>query len=237
MFEYGSRVGYWRLFRMFNERELPVTIFGCAMALERNPQIAESIAEVGWDVCAHGLRWTEHHKLGLEEERQHIADAVGMIEHATGERPRGWYCRYAPSDNTRQLLVEEGGFVYDSDAYNDELPYWCEVMSRPHLIVPYTLTNNDVKYGRGTIGSGEQFLNLLTDAFDLLYEEGETAPRMMTVGLHPRVVGHPARARSLARFLDHVLAHDDVWVARRLDIAEHWRKCFPFESAGEAGGS
>ncbi len=227
MFEYGSRVGYWRLHRMFTERELPVTIFGCAVALERNRPIAESIAEARWDVCAHGYRWTEHHRLPEEEERRHIHDTVASLERTVGHRPRGWYCRYAPSDNTRRLLVEEGGFHYDSDDYNDELPYWVEVADRPHLVVPYTLTNNDVKFGRGLIGTGAQFLDLLRDAFDQLYEEGARAPKMMTVGLHPRVVGHPARARSLARFLDHVLAHDRVWVCRRHDIAAHWRERFP----------
>ncbi|MBT6274861.1 MAG: polysaccharide deacetylase family protein [Chromatiales bacterium] len=227
MFEYGSRVGYWRLFRMFTDRALPVTIFGCAVALERNPQIAESIRDAKWDVCAHGYRWTEHHQLDEAEERQQIAKAVESIERTTGTRPTGWYCRYAPSDHTRRLLVEEGGFAYDSDAYNDELPYWVAQSGRQHLVVPYTLTNNDVKFGRGTVGSGDQFYNLLSDAFDVLYEEGDVAPKMMTVGLHPRVIGHPARAKSLARFLDYVTGHDRVWIARRLDIANHWITHFP----------
>ena len=226
MFEYGSRVGFWRLHRMFTERRFPVTVFGCALALERNPEIAAAIAEAGWDVCGHGLRWIEHYRLDASEERRQIAEAVQSIESAVGERPRGWYCRYGPSINTRRLLVEDGGFAYDSDAYNDELPYWVQVGERDHLIVPYTLTNNDVKFPRSQVGGGQAFYDLLRDAFEVLHAEGEVSPKMMSVGLHPRVVGHPARSASLGRFLDYVASRDYVWVTRRLDIAEHWRANF-----------
>lgn len=231
MFEFGSRVGFWRLHRLFREREMPVTVFGCAVALERNPAIAEAVRRAGWDVCCHGLRWVEHYKLDEAEERRQIADAVARIEKAVGERPLGWYCRYGPSVNTRRLLVEEGGFVYDSDAYNDELPYWVRQSGRAHLVVPYSLTHNDAQFVRGRIANGREFFEFLRDAFDFLYAESETTPRMMSVGLHQRVVGHPGRASGLADFLDHVAGHEEVWVCRRVDLARHWRATFPPEEA------
>ena len=229
MFEYGSRVGFWRLFRLFGGHDMPVTIFGCALALERNQDAAIAIRDAGYDVCCHGWRWVEHFLLSKEEEREHIHRAVASLQKTIGERPLGWYCRYAPSENTRQLLVEEGGFLYDSDAYNDELPYWTVVKDSPHLVVPYTLTNNDTKFMRGFWGTAEDYFIYLKDAFDMLYKEGQTAPKMMSVGIHMRIAGHPGRAAGLERFLEYVAGFDDIWICRRDDIAKHWIAEHPFQ--------
>jgi allantoinase len=228
MFEYGSRVGFWRLMRLFAERSLPLTVFGCALALEQNPAAARAIVEAGHDVCCHGWRWVEHYKLGEAEEREHIHRAVASLEASVGSRPLGWYCRYGPSLKTRRLLVEEGGFIYDSDTYNDELPYWTKIDDTPHLLIPYTLTNNDTKFARGFIGNGEDFYRYLRDGFDLLRAEGTRQPKMMSVGLHMRISGHPSRASGLQRFLDHVVNCGDVWVCRRADIARHWLATHPY---------
>ncbi len=227
MFEYGSRVGFWRLMRLFAERGLPMTVFACALALERNAEAAAAIREAGHDICCHGWRWVEHFKLHEATEREHIRRAIESLRHTVGVRPLGWYCRYGPSVNTRRLVVEEGGFSYDSDSYADELPYWVAAEGRPQLVVPYTLTNNDLKWGTGNLGTGEDFFVALKESFDMLYEEGRTAPKMMSVGLHMRLVGHPGRASGLARFLDYVKARPDVWICRRLEIAEHWRAVHP----------
>ena len=223
MFEYGSRVGFWRILRLLSERSMTATMFGCALALERNPAAAQAIVAAGYDVCCHGYRWEQHQTLTLDQERERIRAAVASLTTVMGARPLGWYCRYGPSVNTRRLLVEEGGFHYDSDAYNDELPYWTTVNDRPHLVIPYSLVTNDVKFVRGGTATGADFFTLLRDAFDLLYREGATAPKMMSIGLHSRIVGHPARAGGLERFLDHVLGHPDVWVCRREEIAAHWQ--------------
>jgi peptidoglycan/xylan/chitin deacetylase (PgdA/CDA1 family) len=227
MFEYGGRVGFWRVLRILAERSVTATMFGCALALERNPAAAEAIKTAGYDLCCHGYRWEQHQTLTREAERERIRLAVASLQATMGSRPLGWYCRYGPSVNTRQLLVEEGGFLYDSDAYNDELPYWTRAGGKPHLVVPYGLTNNDVKFMRGGVATGAEFFAFLREAFDLLYREGATAPKMMSVGLHPRIIGHPARASGLERFLDHVAAHPDVWVCRREDIAKHWSAVHP----------
>ena len=228
LYEYGSRAGIWRLFRIFEERDLPLTVFGCAVAMERNPQVAEAIVEADYDVCGHGWRWVEHYLLEEDEEREHIARAVETIKRLTGHPPRGWYCRYAPSVNTRRLLVEHGGFLYDSDSYADDLPYWTTVMGKSHLVVPYSLDANDLKFQpTGNFSSADSFYTYLKDAFDFLYLEGEEAPKMMNVGLHARMMGRPARAAGLARFLDYVQKYNDVWVCRRLDIAEHWAAVHP----------
>jgi putative urate catabolism protein len=229
MFEYGSRVGFWRLMRLFGAHDMPVTIFGCALALERNQDAAMAIRNAGYDVCCHGWRWVEHFLLSKEEEREHIHRAIASLKKTIGERPLGWYCRYAPSENTRQLLVEEGGFLYDSDAYNDELPYWTVVKDRPHLVVPYTLTNNDTKFMRGFWGTAEDYFIYLKDAFDMLYKEGEAAPKMMSVGIHMRIAGHPGRAAGLERFIEYVAGFDDIWICRRDDIAKHWVAEHPFQ--------
>ncbi len=221
MYEYGTRVGFWRIARLFAERAIPMTVFGCALALERNPPAARFMAAQGWDVCCHGWRWIEHYRLDEAEERAQIRRAVASLERTMGERPLGWYCRYAPSLATRRLIVEEGGFLYDSDAYNDELPYWTSVGGRPHLVVPYSLVTNDVKLTSGLF-TGDDFFALLRDAFDVLHAEGATRPKMMSVGLHPRLIGHPARMAGLMRFVDYVAGHEDVWLCRRADIARHW---------------
>lgn len=231
LFEYGSRVGFWRLIRLFRERGLPLTVFGCALALERNPAAAKAIRELGFDVCSHGWRWIKHYELSEDDEREHIRKAIESIARTTGERPYGWYCRYAPSVNTRRLVAQEGGFLYDSDYYGDELPFWKTVAGRPHLVVPYSLTNNDGQY-MGSVGTSEQWFSFLRDAFDLLYREGKTQPKMMSVGLHMRLIGHPARAVGLERFLEHVTRHKDVWITRRVDIARHWITTHPFTGKG-----
>lgn len=228
LFEYGSRVGFWRLMRIFQERNLPLTVYGCALALERNPAAAAAIRQSGFDVCSHGWRWIKHYDLDEATEREHIRLAVESIARTTGERPYGWYCRYSPSVNTRRLLAEEGGFLYDSDYYGDELPFWKRVQGKPHLVIPYSLTTNDGQYA-GSVGTGGQWFEFMRDTFDMLYREGATQPRMMSVGLHMRLIGHPARAAGLERFLDHVMKHADVWITRRIDIARHWIAEHPFE--------
>jgi allantoinase len=227
MFEYGSRVGFWRVLRLFRERGLPLTVFGCALALERNPAAVAAIRDAGCDICCHGYRWVRHFELSEEEERAQIAKAITTLQRLFGQRPIGWYCRYGPSVNTRRLLVEEGGFLYDSDAYNDELPYWVEVDGRSHLVVPYSLVNNDGKFANGTFASARDYEAFHRDAFDMLLHEGKTSPKMMSVGLHLRQIGHPARAAGLERLLDHVQDHKEAWVCRREDIARHWIAAHP----------
>lgn len=226
-FAYGSRVGFWRLLRLFRERGLPLTVFGCALALERNPPAAAAIAAAGHDVCCHGWRWVKHYALDEATEREHIHRAVASLAGTMGTRPLGWYCRTGPSLNTRRLLVEEGGFLYDSDAYDDELPYWTRVDGKPHLVVPYSLTNNDGRFMSGQVGTGGEFFEFLRDAFDMLYAEGATQPKMMSVGMHMRLLGHPARASGLQRFLDYAAGCSGVWITRRLDIAQHWAATHP----------
>ena len=240
MYEFGSRVGVWRLLRLFADRALPLTVFGAAVALERNPRVAEAMARAGHDFCCHGDRWIEPFRLSEAQERDAIARAVATIERLTGARPVGWYSRYGAGENTRRLLVEHGGFLYDSDCYDDELPYWVQVAGRDHLVVPYTMDANDGKFAAaGGFPNGEAFFSYLRDCFDQLYEEGATVPRIMSVGLHARLSGRPARARALARFLDHALAHDGVWICRRSDIARHWQSRHPAPGRGgpAAGGA
>jgi putative urate catabolism protein len=228
VYEYGSRAGFWRLLRLFQERQMPITIFGAALALERNPEAAAAIAAAGYDVCCHGWRWIGHHRLSEADEREQIQRAIASLERTVGSCPRGWYCRYAPNLRTCQLLVEEGGFLYDSDAYNDDLPYWVEVQGKPHLAIPYTLDNNDMKFAVAPgFNTGTDFFTYLKDAFDVLYAEGATAPKLMSVGLHTRLTGRPGRAAALARFLDYVKEYPDVWICRRIDIAEHWMAHHP----------
>lgn len=222
MYEYGSRTGVWRLLRLFDERALPLTLFACALALERNPPLARALAASHHDLCSHGWRWVKHYRLDEAEEREHIRRAVASFEATLGRRPSGWCCRYGPSIRTRRLLVEHGGFLYDSDAYNDDLPYWVEVAGGPHLVLPYSLVTNDCKLSPGEIASGRAFFEFLKDGLDLLVDEGRTRPAMMSVGLHPRMIGHPARAAALARFLDHAASRPEVWICRREEIARHW---------------
>lgn len=232
MFEYGSRIGFWRALRLFQERDLPMTIFGCALALERHPPAAEAIREAGYDVCCHGWRWIKHFELDEAEEREHIRKAIASLQQSIGTRPLGWYCRYGPSVNTRRLLAEEGGFLYDSDAYNDELPYWVEEQGKPHLVVPYTLGVNDSKFGRGQFATGDDFYVYAKDSFDMLHREGARQPKMMSVGLHMRLIGHPGRAAGLERFLDYIQGSNDIWVCSREAIARHWITHHPFETSG-----
>ena len=235
MFEYGARVGVWRLLRLFRERSLPLTVFACAQALERNAAVAEAIASGGYDICAHGLRWVRHTDLDEAEERRQIATAFTAIELTTGRPPEGWYCRYSPGLNTRRLVAEHGGFIYDSDSYADELPYWTQVGDRAHLIVPYSLTTNDTKFVRGGMSIGDHFTTFLRDSIEMLVEEGAEHPKMMSVGLHARVIGHPARARALAGLLDELAARPDVWITRRVDIARHWLAEHPAPAVTGAG--
>ena len=227
MFEYGSRVGFWRLWRLFNERNMAVTVYGCAQALENNPEAAAAIAESPHDVCCHGWRWIEHYKLSEDVERAQIRRAIESLKNTVGERPLGWYCRFGPSINTRRLVVEEGGFLYDSDAYNDELPYWVNVGGTGHLVIPYSLTNNDGQFSSGGVAHGEDFFQFVRGAFDMLHAEGAETPKMMSVGLHCRLIGHPARASGLARLLDYMSRFEDVWITHRIEIARHWTKTHP----------
>jgi allantoinase len=227
MYEYGSRVGFWRLMRLFSERGITISVFAVAMALERHPAAAAAIVAAGHEVVSHGYRWIDYQFVDEAEEREHVRLAVESLTRSTGSRPLGWYTgRLGP--NTRRLVVEEGGFLYDADAYNDDLPYWVEVAGHSHLVVPYTLDNNDMKFSlAGGFNSGDQFFGYLRDAFDVLHGEGAATPRMMSVGLHARLVGRPGRFAALCRFLDHVQKHRDVWICRRIDIARHWIEHHP----------
>ncbi|MEM1428096.1 MAG: polysaccharide deacetylase family protein [Pseudomonadota bacterium] len=223
MYEYGSRVGYWRLHRLFHERKLPLTIFASALSLERTPEIAHAIAHTDWDICAHGWRWLEHYRLDPETEAQHIAQAYDSLKASLGRSPRGWYCRYAPSQSTRALVVAHGGFDYDSDAYNDDLPYWTEVDGQHHLVIPYSMVTNDAKLLAGDVYSARHYADFLIDTFEVLRAEAAEMPRMMSVGLHARVIGHPGRLAGLVRFMDHIDSTPGVWVCKRAEIADHWR--------------
>ncbi len=230
MYEYGVRVGFWRLRRLFVERGLPLTVFACALALERNPEAAAAMAAADWDICCHGWRWIEQFRLSEDEQRRQIERAVASLETTTGRRPSGWYCRYSPSEITRRLLVEDGRFLYDSDAYNDDLPYWVRCAGRPHLVIPYSLTVNDTKMLGHNLVTAGQFFEMLKDTLDMLREEGRSHPRMMSVGMHLRILGHPGRAAGLARFLDYANTLPDVWICRREEIARHWISRFPPET-------
>jgi len=230
IYEYGSRAGFWRLHRMFTGRAMPVTVFGVATALEKNPEVVEAMKQAGWEIASHGLKWSEHQYMSIERERLQMEEAMRLHEAATGERPLGWYTGRT-SENSRELTAEIGGFLYNADSYADELPYWETTAHGPQLIVPYTLDANDMRFATNQgFNSGDQFFAYLRDSFDVLYAEGETAPKMMSVGLHCRLVGRPGRAAALARFLDYVQSHVAVWVATRADIARHWRERFPYEA-------
>jgi putative urate catabolism protein len=224
LYEYGSRAGFWRLRRLFDERRLPLTVFGVATAMARNPAAVEAMLQSNWEIASHGLRWIDYQNVPEAVERRHIGEAITLHQRLTGSRPLGWY-QGRTSPNTARLVAEEGGFVYDADSYADDLPYYDRQHGRAQLIVPYTLDANDMKMvALNGFTDGEQFFRYLRDAFDQLYREGG---RMMSVGLHCRIAGKPARALAVARFLDHLLAHPDVWVARRIDIARHWLESHP----------
>jgi len=223
VFEYGSRAGVWRLERLVTEFEIPITFYACAVALERNPEVAAWLKEARHEPCSHGWRWEEVWRLSRAEEADHIRRAIESFKATCGERPQGWYCRYGPSVHTRELLVEEGGFVYDSDAYNDDLPYYVTVTGKQHLVVPYSFTYNDGKFGLlPGYGSPGDFIDTLKRGFDQLYAEGETHPRMMSIGLHPRLIGQATRTAALREFLDYARSKDRVWFTRRIDIANWW---------------
>jgi putative urate catabolism protein len=231
-YEYGSRAGFWRLHRLFGERGLPVTVYAVAMALERHPEAAAAMLDADWEIASHGYRWIDYQYFGEAAEREHMRKAIDIQTRITGSRPLGWYTgRIGP--NTIRLVAGEGGFLYCADSYADDLPYWNTQYARPLLIVPYTLDNNDMRFATSQgFNSGDQFFSYLKDAFDMLYREGETAPKMMSVGLHCRLVGRPGRAAALARFLDYVQQHEKVWVCRRIDIARHWHETHPCGCAG-----
>ncbi len=229
LYEYGSRAGFWRLHRLFAARRVPVTVFGVAAAMEMNPAAVDAMLEAGWEIASHGFRWIDYQYVPEEVEREHIARAIELHTKLTGDRPLGWY-QGRTSPNTARLVVEEGGFLYDADSYADDVPYWDVRHGRPQLIVPYSLDANDMKMvALNGFTEGEQFFRYLRDTFEQLREEGG---RMMSVGLHGRIAGKPARARAVARFLDHVIESGDAWIARRIDIARHWLAVHPF-----AGGA
>ncbi|MBW4621341.1 MAG: allantoinase PuuE [Cyanosarcina radialis HA8281-LM2] len=226
-YEYGSRAGFWRLYRLFTERQIPVTVYGVAMALSRHREAVAAMLEAEWEIASHGYRWIDYQYFSADREREHLHQAIAIHTEVTGSRPLGWYTGRI-SSHTRRLVVEEGGFLYDADSYADDLPYWNFDYGKPHLIIPYTLDNNDMRFATPQgFNSGEQFFTYLRDAFDLLYAEGERSPKMMSVGLHCRLVGRPGRAMALAKFLDYVQSRVRVWLCRRLDIAHHWHQHHP----------
>ena len=228
VYEYGARAGFWRILRLFRERDLTLTVYAVGMALERNPEAGRAMVEAGFEVASHGWRWIDYQHVAEDEERAHLKLAIAAIERVTGSRPVGWYTGRT-SPRTRRLVVEEGGFLYDSDSYADDLPYWLEVEGRPQLVIPYTLDNNDMRFALSNgFNRGEDFFGYLRDAFDVLYEEGAHQPKMMSVGLHCRLVGRPGRAAALTRFLDYARSHDHVWITTRADIARHWRQQHPY---------
>ena len=234
MFEYGSRAGFWRLAREFERRNIPVTVFGTSMALERNPEALAAMLEAGHEIACHGWRWISYQHVDRATEREHMRIAVDSIKRMTGSVPLGWYTG-RDSPNTRSLVVEHGGFLYDADSYADDLPYWVKVSGKDHLVVPYTLDANDMRFSSAQgFNTGEQFYAYLRDSFDVFYAEGAQSPKMMSVGLHCRLAGRPGRFRALQRFLDYVHTHDKVWICRRIDIARHWHTRHP--PAPDAGG-
>ncbi|TXH66609.1 MAG: allantoinase PuuE [Thiothrix sp.] len=234
IYEYGSRAGFWRIYKLFHDRQIPITIFGVAMALERNPRAVEAMLKADFEICSHGWRWIDYQFMDKELEREHMQRAIEIIERLTGNKPKGWYTgRNSP--NTRDLLIEQGGFVYDADDYSDDLPFWVKVQGQDHLVVPYTLDTNDMRFASPQgFNSGEQYFQYLKDAFDVLYAEGASTPKMLSIGLHCRIVGRPARFAALQRFVDYVQQHQDVWLCRRIDIAEHWQQEHPASTGASA---
>jgi putative urate catabolism protein len=231
IYEYGSRAGFWRLYRLFTARAIPVTVYGVATALEKNPEAVAAMNAADWEIASHGLKWINYQDMPKHEERQHIQQAIEIHTRVTGSRPLGWYTGRT-SPNTRDLVQAAGGFLYDADSYADDLPYWVTDYDTPYLIVPYTLDANDMRFATNQgFNAGDQFFNYLKDSFDVLYAEGETAPKMMSIGLHCRLVGRPGRTAALIKFLDYIQRFKDVWITRRIDIAHHWH-----ESHGCDGG-
>ncbi len=230
LYEYGSRAGLWRVLRTFERREIPLTIFAVARAMQRNPEAVAAFRELGHEIACHGLRWKSYQTADRDTERTHLAEAVQILRELTGTAPLGWYTG-RDSPHTRELVVEHGGFVYDSDSYADDLPYWVRVHDTDHLVVPYTLDTNDMRFASSAgFSNGDEFFAHLRDAFDVLYAEGrDGSPKMLSVGLHCRLVGRPARTAALEKFLEHVQSRDDVWIAKRIDIARHWWAVHPAE--------
>lgn len=226
IYEYGSRAGVWRLLRLFERYSVPVTVFGVAMALERNPVVVEAMLQAGHEIASHGYRWINYQDASEALEREHMERAIEIHTRLTGERPLGWYLGRT-SPNSRRLAAEDGGFLYDADDYSDDLPFWTTPAGKPHLIVPYTLEANDMRFSGTGLNTGEQFFSYLKDAFDVLYAEGIDRPKMMSVGLHCRIVGRPGKMAGLERFLRYAQGHQDVWFARRIEIARHWRARHP----------
>ena len=223
-YEYGARRGFWRIHELFQKKKIPATIFGVGMALERNLEVCNEIKKSNYEVASHGWRWIDYQNISKANEKKHMIWAIQSIKKIFGQRPLGWYTGRC-SPNTRDLIMEEGGFLYDSDSYSDDLPYWETRGKKKQLIIPYTLDNNDMKFATNQgFNSGDQFYMYLKDSFDALYAEGDTKPKMMSVGLHCRLIGRPGRIQSLKKFLDYVLKHDDVWICKRIDIANHWIK-------------
>ncbi len=224
MYEYGSRRGFWRIHKLFREKKIPVTIFGVAMALERNPEVCNAIKNGNYEIACHGWRWIDYQNIKKSVEKKDMKLAIKTIKKIFGERPLGWYTGRC-STNTRDLVFEDGGFLYDSDSYSDDLPYWEYKKNKKQLIIPYTLDNNDMRFATNQgFNSGDQFYTYLKDSFDALYDEGKTNPKMMSVGLHCRLIGRPGRFQALKKFIDYVLKFDDVWICKRVDIAKHWIK-------------
>ena len=224
LYEYGSRSGFWRLHKLFQEKKIPITIFGVGMALKKNPEVCRAIIKAGYEVASHGWRWIDYQNIKKSVEKKHMQLAIKTIKKIFGTRPLGWYTGRC-SPNTRDLVFENGGFLYDSDSYSDDLPYWEKRKNKKQLIIPYTLDNNDMRFATNQgFNTGDHFFNYLKDSFDALYEEGKTNPKMMSVGLHCRLIGKPGRIQSLKKFLNYVLKHKDVWICKRIDIAKHWIK-------------
>jgi allantoinase len=233
IYEYGSRVGVWRILREFEKRGLPLTVFGISMALERHPELTAAFVELGHEIACHGWRWVHYQGMDEALEREHMLKGIEILKKLTGEMPAGWYTG-RDSPNTRRLLVDQGGFEYDSDYYGDDLPFWMRVQRSdgqvvPHLVVPYTLDSNDMRFSLPQgFSQSEDFFTYLRDSFDTLYAEGDESPKMLSVGMHCRLLGRPGRMVALQRFLDHIAKHDRVWVCRRVDIARHWKKVHPY---------
>ncbi len=230
LYEYGARAGFWRLHRLFAERRMPLTVFAVAMAIERNPAVVAAMRDADWEIASHGYRWIDYQFVDRDTERSHLQQAIDIHTAITGERPLGWYLGRC-SPRSHDLICEEGGFVYSADSYADDLPYWDSRGARPQLMVPYTLDANDMRFAMPQgFNAGQQFFDYLKDSFDVLYAEGVERPKMMSIGLHCRLAGRPGRAAALERFLDYVLQHDDVWVCRRIDIAQHWMREHPLRT-------
>ncbi|MEH6633371.1 MAG: allantoinase PuuE [Halopseudomonas aestusnigri] len=236
IYEYGSRAGVWRILKLFRERDIPITLFAVAMAMERNSAVVDAAMKDGHEICSHGYRWINYHGMSVAQEREHMEQAIEIQKRITGARPLGWYTGRT-SENTRQIVADEGGFVYDADDYSDDLPFWSTQVDKPHLVVPYTLDTNDMRFASAQgFNTGEHFFTYLKDAFDTLYDEGDDqngsgAPNMMSIGLHCRLIGRPGRFAGLKKFVDYIQSHDNVWCARRIDIANHWVENHPYQGA------